>query len=83
MRKHCRTVHEKRRDHACPYCPGVAFGQKSNLTRHLGTAHADRQRGDRDDDEPRDDHQAAAAGGGRMAALVAAATIAPLGVKKV
>ena len=31
MRTRIKTVHLKRRDYACPYCPGVAFGQKSTL----------------------------------------------------
>ena len=39
MRQHCSAVHEKVRDHACPYCPGVAFGAKSSLTRHIDTVH--------------------------------------------
>jgi hypothetical protein len=25
--------------HACPYCPGVAFGEKSTLTGHINTVH--------------------------------------------
>jgi len=33
MRRHCRAVHEKLRDHACPYCPGVGFGAKNSLTK--------------------------------------------------
>jgi hypothetical protein len=32
-------VHEKRRDHACQYCPGVAFGTKGNLTKHVNLVH--------------------------------------------
>jgi len=35
MRRHCKTVQEKVRAHACPYCEGVAFGTKSNLTVHI------------------------------------------------
>ena len=31
--------HEKRRDHACPYCKGVAFGQKSTLKAHISAIH--------------------------------------------
>ena len=33
----------KLRDHACPYCPGVAFGQKGHLTVHLDTMHLERR----------------------------------------
>ena len=36
-------MHEKRRDHACPYCPGVAFGAKSNLKTHIQTVHEKRK----------------------------------------
>jgi len=25
--------------HACPYCPGVAFGTKSSLTQHVNLVH--------------------------------------------
>ena len=35
---HVRTVHEKRRDHACPHCIAV-FGEAGNLTRHMRTQH--------------------------------------------
>ena len=28
-------MHEKRRDHACPYCKGVAFGEKGTLKTHI------------------------------------------------
>jgi hypothetical protein len=35
---HIKTVHEKRRDYACPYCEGVAFGRKSCLERHHTSA---------------------------------------------
>ena len=31
------------RDHACPYCPGVAFGQKSTLKTHIETVHEKRR----------------------------------------
>ena len=34
MRRHVRTVHEQRRDHACPHC-NRAFGKASNLTTHV------------------------------------------------
>jgi hypothetical protein len=33
-----RTVHEKRKDHACPHCD-AAFGEASKLRRHLRTLH--------------------------------------------
>jgi len=33
----------KLREHACPYCKGVAFGGKSNLTVHLDTVHLERR----------------------------------------
>ena len=29
----------KLRDHACPYCPGVAFGTKGTLTTHINVVH--------------------------------------------
>jgi len=29
----------KLRDPACPYCPGIAFGQKSHLTMHIDVVH--------------------------------------------
>jgi hypothetical protein len=29
----------ERRDHACPCCPGVSFGKKSNLKTHIKTVH--------------------------------------------
>ena len=32
-------VHLKLREHACPYCPGVAFGEKGTLTRHINHVH--------------------------------------------
>ena len=35
LTKHIKIVHEKRRDHACPYCPGVAYQMKSHLTRYI------------------------------------------------
>jgi hypothetical protein len=44
MRRHCNltNVHEKVRDHACPNCPGVAFGEKGNLTltAHINEVHS-------------------------------------------
>jgi hypothetical protein len=33
-----RTVHEKRRDHACPHC-AAAFGTAGNLTTHVRAVH--------------------------------------------
>jgi hypothetical protein len=36
---HIETVHEKRRDHACPYCPVVAYQTKGHLTRHIDVVH--------------------------------------------
>ena len=35
MKMHIETVHEKRRDHACPYCKGVAFGRAGTLKKHI------------------------------------------------
>ena len=32
LNTHIDTVHLKLRDHACPYCEGVAFGTKGSLT---------------------------------------------------
>ena len=43
LKTHIETVHEKRRDHACPYCPGAAFGEKGTLTRHIETVHEKRR----------------------------------------
>ena len=42
LTRHIKTVHETRRDHACPHCPS-AFGQKSHLTRHIETVHEKRR----------------------------------------
>ena len=39
LTKHIETVHEKRRDHVCGYCKGVAFGTAGNLKRHIGAIH--------------------------------------------
>ena len=36
-------MHLKRRDHACPYYPGVAFGQKCDLKAHIETVHEKRR----------------------------------------
>ena len=33
----------KLREHACPYCPGVAYQTKSVLTRHIETVHEKRR----------------------------------------
>jgi len=35
LKTHIETVHEKRRDHVCGYCKGVAFGTASNLKNHI------------------------------------------------
>jgi hypothetical protein len=32
-------VHEKRRDHACGHCKGVAFGRAGDLKRHIDVVH--------------------------------------------
>ena len=40
---HIDTVHSKRRGHACPCCPGVAFGHKSSLKAHIETVHEKRR----------------------------------------
>ena len=32
-------VHEKCRDHACPYCKNVAFGRASTLKAHISAIH--------------------------------------------
>ena len=32
-------VHDKRRDHACLYCEGVAFGEKGALAKHINVVH--------------------------------------------
>jgi hypothetical protein len=39
---HVRTVHEKRKDHACPHC-AAAFGHASRLTTHVRTVHEKRK----------------------------------------
>ena len=36
-------VHLKQRDHACPYCPGVAYQTKSYLKTHIETVHEKRR----------------------------------------
>jgi hypothetical protein len=36
-------VHLKLREHACPYCPGVAYQTKSTLKRHIETVHEKRR----------------------------------------
>ena len=36
------TVHENRRDYACPYCP-KAFGQAGTLRTHVSTVHEKRR----------------------------------------
>ena len=42
LTRHVRTVHEKRRDHACPHCIAV-FGHASSLTTHVRTVHEKRR----------------------------------------
>jgi hypothetical protein len=42
LKRHIETVHEKRRDHACPHCPS-AFGAKSSLKTHIQTVHEKRR----------------------------------------
>ena len=39
LKTHIETVHEKRRDHACPYCKGVALGAKGTLKKHISAIH--------------------------------------------
>ena len=36
-------MHLKLRDHACPYCPSVAYQTKAHLTRHIETMHEKRR----------------------------------------
>ena len=36
-------VHLKLREHACPYCPGVAYHTKSSLKTHIETVHEKRR----------------------------------------
>ena len=38
LKRHVRTVHEKRRDHVCPHC-AAAFGEAGNLNKHVRTQH--------------------------------------------
>jgi len=33
------VVHLKLRNHACPYCPSVAFGLKGSLKKHIDAVH--------------------------------------------
>ena len=42
LTRHIETVHEKRRDHACPHCPS-AFGHKGSLKAHIETVHKKRR----------------------------------------
>ena len=39
LKTHIEMVHEKRRDHACGYCKGVAFGTAGTLKRHISAIH--------------------------------------------
>ena len=36
---HIEMVHEKRRDHVCANCKGVAFGTASGLKAHISAVH--------------------------------------------
>ena len=42
LKTHVRTVHEKRRDHACPHC-AATFTQSSNRTTHVRAVHEKRR----------------------------------------
>ena len=42
LKAHVQTVHEKRRDFACPHC-AAAFGQAGNLKTHVQTVHKKRR----------------------------------------
>jgi hypothetical protein len=39
LTRHLDTVHLERREHACPYCPGIAFGRTHHLTAHIDVVH--------------------------------------------
>jgi len=39
LTRHIDAVHLKLREHKCPYCPGVAFREKSHLTTHTNHVH--------------------------------------------
>jgi hypothetical protein len=41
LTKHLDAVHLERREHACPYCPGIAFQTKQHLTRHIDVGRKD------------------------------------------
>jgi len=47
LNTHINLVHLKLREHACPYCPGVAYQvdhqTKGRLTRHIETVHEKRR----------------------------------------
>jgi len=42
LRKHVRTVHEKRKDYACPHC-AAAFGTASTVLSHVRAVHEKRR----------------------------------------
>jgi len=42
--RHIKVVHEKRRDHACRYCEGVAFGTADTLKKHISAIHLKNKR---------------------------------------
>jgi hypothetical protein len=39
LKTHIQSVHEKRRDHVCGYCQGVAFGTAGTLKAHISAVH--------------------------------------------
>ena len=39
LKTHIEVVHEKRRDHVCGYCKGVAFGRAGTLKAHISAIH--------------------------------------------
>ena len=42
LERHLDTVHLEQREHACPYCPGVAYQTSSSLKTHIETVHEKR-----------------------------------------
>ena len=39
LNTHINLVHLKLREHACPYCPGIAYQTKSDLKTHVNLVH--------------------------------------------